>query len=83
MMAFLGTAPFGSLLAGWLSSRIGAGHTLFFGGTCCILAALWFASTLPAIRSAVGPIYIRLGILPEMATGLAHAAEPSVPPEQG
>jgi MFS family permease len=83
MMAFLGTTPFGSLLAGWLSSRIGAGHTLLFGGTCCILAALWFASTLPAIRSAVRPIYIRLGILPEMATGLAHAAEPSVPPEQG
>ena len=24
MMAFLGTAPFGSLIAGWLSSRIGA-----------------------------------------------------------
>ena len=28
MMAFLGTAPFGSLIAGWLSSRIGAPHTL-------------------------------------------------------
>ena len=27
-MSFLGTAPFGSLLAGWLSSRIGAPHTV-------------------------------------------------------
>ena len=50
MMAFLGTAPFGSLLAGWLSSRIGAPQTLFVGGVCCILGALWFASALPAIR---------------------------------
>jgi len=83
MMAFLGTAPFGSLIAGWLSSRIGAAHTLLAGGACCILGALWFASALPAIRSAVRPIYVRLGILPEMATGLANAAELSVPPEQG
>jgi MFS family permease len=82
MMAFLGTAPFGSLIAGWLSSRIGAPHTLLVGGACCIVAALWFASALPAIRSAVRPIYNRLGILPEMASGLAHAAEPSVPPER-
>ncbi len=83
MMAFLGTAPFGSLIAGWLSSRIGAGQTLFVGGACCIAGALWFASVLPAIRIAVRPIYVRLGILPEVATGLAQAAEVSVPPEQG
>jgi MFS family permease len=83
MMAFLGTAPFGSLIAGWLSSRIGAGHTLFVGGVCCIAGALWFASALPAIRVAVRPIYVRLGILPEVATGLAQATEVSVPPEQG
>jgi MFS family permease len=83
MMAFLGTAPFGSLIAGWLSSRIGAGHTLVVGGACCILGALWFARALPEIRSAVRPIYVRLGILPEVATGLGQAAELSVPPEQG
>jgi MFS family permease len=83
MMAFLGTAPFGSLIAGWLSSRIGPAHTLLVGGICCIAGGLWFASALPAIRAAVRPIYVRLGILPEMATGLANAAELSVPPEQG
>ncbi len=82
MMAFLGTAPFGSLVAGWLSSRIGAAHTLFVGGACCIAGALWFGSALPAIRAAVRPIYVRLGILPEMASGLEHATEVSVPPEQ-
>jgi MFS family permease len=82
MMAFLGTAPFGSLIAGWLSSRIGAAETLLLGGACCILGALWFARTLPAIRAAVRPIYIRLGILPEIAAGLSQTAEVSVPPEQ-
>jgi MFS family permease len=82
MMAFLGTAPFGSLIAGWLSSRIGAAETLILGGTCCIVGALWFARSLHAIRAAVRPIYVRLGILPEVASGLAQAAEVSVPPEQ-
>jgi MFS family permease len=82
MMAFLGTAPFGSLIAGSLSSRIGAGNTLLVGGVCCLAGAVWFASALPAIRAAVRPIYVRLGILPEMATGLVQAAELSVPPEQ-
>src|SRR5690349_22809581 len=82
MMAFLGTAPFGSLIAGSLSERIGAPRTLMLGGTCCIAGALWFARTLPAIRAAVRPIYVRLGILPEVASGLAQTAEASVPPEQ-
>ena len=50
MMAFLGTAPFGSLIAGWLSSRIGAPHTLLLGGVCCLAGAAWFARELPTIR---------------------------------
>jgi MFS family permease len=82
MMAFLGTAPFGSLIAGSLSTRIGAPRTLMVGGVCCIAGALWFARALPAIRTAVRPIYIRLGILPQVATGLSQAAELSVPPER-
>ena len=82
MMAFLGTAPFGSLIAGSLSSRIGAPHTLLIGGICCIAGGAWFASGLTAIRAAVRPIYIRMGILPEVAAGLGNAAELSVPPER-
>jgi MFS family permease len=82
MMAFLGTAPFGSLMAGWLSSRIGAPETLLLGGSCCIAGALLFARSLPEIRAAVRPIYVRLGILPEIASSLAQTAAVSVPPEQ-
>jgi MFS family permease len=82
MMAFLGTAPFGSLIAGWLSSRIGAPHTLLVGGCCCLVGAAGFARALPGIRRAVRPIYVRLGILPEVAAGVANAAQLSVPPER-
>jgi MFS family permease len=82
MMAFLGTAPFGSLLAGSLSSRIGAPATLRIGGTCCILGGLLFARALPDIRRAVRPIYVRLGILPQVATAISNTAELSVPPER-
>lgn len=69
-MAFLGTAPFGSLLAGWLSSRIGAPRTVMLSGVLCVTTAVWFARELPAIRELVRPIYRRMGILPEVAQGL-------------
>ncbi len=82
MMAFLGTAPFGSLIAGWMSTRIGAPHTLLVGGVSCVAGAAWFRSELPAIRSVVRPIYVRMGILPQVAAGLSQAAELSVPPER-
>jgi MFS family permease len=82
MMAFLGTAPFGSLLAGWLSARIGAPRTLWAGGLCCLAGAAWFAAQLHGIRALVRPIYVRMGILPEVAAGVATASELSVPPER-
>ena len=69
-MAFLGTAPFGSLLAGWLSTRIGAPQTVLVSGVLCMATAAWFARELPAIRELVRPIYRRMGILPEVAQGL-------------
>lgn len=72
-MAFMGMAPFGSLLAGGLASRIGAPHTLFFGGSCCILGALVFARKLPALREKIHPIYAKKGIIPEVAKGIQSA----------
>ena len=72
-MAFFGTAPFGSLLAGGLADRIGAESTLLAGGATCVVAALLFARELPELRRIVRPIYVRLGILPEVAEGLRQA----------
>ena len=81
-MSFLGTAPFGSLLAGWLSTRIGAPETVMLSGVLCIATAVWFARELPAIRALVRPIYMRMGILPEVAQGLQTATNLMTPPEQ-
>jgi MFS family permease len=80
-MAFLGMAPFGSLLAGELASRIGAPRTLFGCGALVVLGSLWFARRLPAVRAVMRPIYVRLGILPEIALGVQQASAMQMPPE--
>jgi MFS family permease len=69
-MAFQGMAPFGSLIAGAAASRIGAPYTLMIGGGICILGAALFALQLPRLRQMVHPIYVRIGILPELAKGI-------------
>jgi MFS family permease len=79
--AVMGTTPFGSLLAGLAAARFGAPHTLLISGLCCIIGALWFAKTLPALRRDIRPIYARMGILPQVATGIQKCSELSVPPE--
>jgi MFS family permease len=61
--AFMGMAPFGSLLAGSLAHWIGAPRTVMFTGSCCIAGGLWFWSRLPAIRREMRPIYEQLGII--------------------
>ena len=61
-MAFLGTAPIGSLLAGVLADRLGA-PTAVLVGVACLLAGLWFATRLPALRALVRPLYVERGIL--------------------
>ena len=82
MMAFIGTAPFGSLLAGGLASSLGAPNTLIIGGASCILGAVIFARRLPDLRKMVHPIYVRLGIIPEVASGIQTATELTIPPEK-
>jgi MFS family permease len=75
----MGTMPIGSLLAGSLAGAIGAPRTLCLGGVVCLLGALAFARALPGIRKEVRPIYVRLGIIPEVASGLQAATEPAAP----
>jgi MFS family permease len=62
-MAFLGTAPLGSLLAGFAADHIGPTKTVTLGGVACALAAVVFAARLPRLRVHVRPIYIERGIL--------------------
>ena len=63
-MAFMGMAPFGSLLAGSMASAFGAPLTVIVSGSSVLLAAAWFFTRLPAIRQVIRPIYREMGILP-------------------
>jgi MFS family permease len=71
--AFVGMAPFGSLLAGTLATWIGAPRTVMVTGTCCVAGAIWFWTKLPAIRKIMRPIYEQMGIIPPLAGRLPDA----------
>ena len=74
-MAFVGMAPWGSLLAGAMAHSIGAPRAVIVSGTVCILGAIWFWSRLPAIRKDMRPIYERLGIVPQKNLVIEESAE--------
>jgi len=78
-MAFFGTAPIGSLLAGVAATHFGTTATILVGGIACLLGAIAFFRVLPAVRAATRPIYVKLGILPDSA-GLVPA-ELIAPPD--
>ena len=79
-MAFMGMAPFGSLLAGTLAHSIpptpmwfvggpvlaGAQWTVILNGVAVVLGAAWFVTRLPALRRVVRPIYQEMGIIPSV-----------------
>lgn len=81
-MSFLGMAPFGSLLAGALANRVGAPRTVIICGSVSIAGAGWFVSRLTAIQDLVHPVYRKLGIIPEIASGLQDASALLTPPEE-
>ena len=62
-MAFVGMAPFGSLLAGALAHWIGAPETVMVSGVAVLAGAAWFWSRLQGIRKEMRPIYEQLGII--------------------
>jgi MFS family permease len=74
-----GMAPFGGLIAGSLASAIGTPNTFLVGGVCCVLGGLLFARHLAAWRDLVRPIYVRKGILPQVASGIQSATEMTAP----
>jgi len=76
-MAIMGTAPFGSLMAGGLAKVIGTPVTIFAAGVASIIGALFFFRKLPELKTLVRPIYVKMGIIPEVATGIQTASEQS------
>ena len=64
MMSFLGVTPLGALFAGMLAERIGPPAALALGGAITLAAAFAYWMNLAKIRSAIRPIYQKLGIAP-------------------
>jgi len=65
ILAFIGTVPFGSLLAGGLAGKIGAPFTLLISGLCCIAAVLIYLRNIPSLEREILPIYAKKGIATE------------------
>jgi MFS family permease len=72
-MAFMGMAPFGSLLAGGLAGLIGAPHTLFIGGILCIVGAFSFSKNIVSAKNILPPP--EKEITPDVATGIESSEE--------
>ena len=76
-IAIMGTAPFGSLLGGFLAKTMGTPYTMLIGGVVCLAGAALFMKKLPELKSIVRPVYIKMGIIPEVASGIQTASEPA------
>lgn len=74
-MAVMGTAPFGSLLSGVIARVIGTPNTVLIFGMITITGGLLFLRKLPELRKLVRPVYIRLGIIPEVAEGIQKSED--------
>jgi MFS family permease len=77
-MAVMGTAPFGSLVAGAMAKIIGTPWTMFSGGIATILGGLFFLRKLPGLKAMVHPIYVKMGIIPEVASAIQTVSETEV-----
>jgi MFS family permease len=74
-MAFLGVAPLGSLLAGTLAVHLTVPQVVQLAGAMCVVGSTIFALRVPALRAYIRPIYRRIGILPDVTSGIPSVAE--------
>ncbi|HBC77047.1 MAG TPA: MFS transporter [Bacteroidales bacterium] len=65
-LAIMGTAPFGSLLAGSLAKITGTPFTIFIGGLTCIIGAFFFYRKLPELKKIVNPVYSGMDLKDKM-----------------
>jgi len=82
-LAFLGMVPFGSLLVGTIAHWYGAANTLIICNLFCVFGTIIFATQLSKINKLIHPVYIKMGIIPEVASSLQSVSSISIPPEEG
>ena len=75
-LVVVGIAPLGSLLAGFLTDRIGAPRTLLLGAPFCILGSVLFGFQLPHLRrKAIRALKARGEIMMPRASYRANVLE--------
>ncbi|MFZ3107146.1 MAG: MFS transporter [Candidatus Hydromicrobium sp.] len=80
-MAFMGMSPFGNLIAGAMADKIGAPNTVLISGVICIIGAIIFLTRLPSLRKIIHPLYVKMGIIPQVASGIQIVSEMNIPPD--
>ena len=77
-MSIMGAAPIGSLIAGIAAKVIGTPLTMLIGGLSCMAGAFFFYRKLPELKRIVRPVYVKMGLIPEVISGIQTASEPVV-----
>ncbi len=75
-MMFMGMAPFGALLSGWLAQYIGTPNTIVLGGSVCIVGALVFGYQLPSLRGEARRMIVALQMTAGSPASKASFQEP-------
>ncbi len=81
VMAFMGSAPAGSIFSGYIANSFGAPVAVFIGGLCALAGGMVFAKRLPEIRKIIQPIYREKGIFPATDQSMESAIELGNTPE--
>ncbi len=53
LMCFSGMSPIGSLVMGWLTSKIGVSYAVSIGGSCLLVASMFFSLKLEKMNKAL------------------------------
>jgi MFS family permease len=80
-MAIIGIAPFGSLIDGAMTDKIGAPNTVMIGGVVSIICSIVFFTRLPMLKKLVRPVYVKKGIIIEIAKGIQATTDLNTPPK--
>ena len=77
-MMFMGMAPVGSLLAGWLANAIGAPYTVAIGAVVCVVAALIFNRNRQPVRAALRQAMLQqdMDMVPVPSPDIQSESEP-------
>lgn len=69
-MCLFGIPPAGSLIYGFLSKSIGLDNVMIIAGIVCVVTGLIFIKMRPIIRKHMRKVYVKKGIISEIAVGL-------------